>query len=294
MLIKPLKRALSVFLFSFLSMLPQQIIGVLKRDWDSPVNATHCSQSIDQSERQIGRGDMTSRSTSSFGRQRRQGRETKGNQRGGGGGGGGGGRSVESCPSFRSGHLPDRSDLERLRNLTAPHVESFNYLLEHGLAAGIEDIEPAELSIVDPRKQRDGTPTTTTPTIHHQNNDFSVVKFWFENVRVSKPSKEDQSMDLFPRECRERRLMYAGTIRALFCYTTIQRRNGMDFPGKPVRIPKEFGALPIMVLSNACHLQGTSPKELVKLKEEVRTIVKSYCCCGYTCGCWMYPQIADD
>ncbi|KAL7558519.1 hypothetical protein ACA910_008114 [Epithemia clementina (nom. ined.)] len=167
-------------------------------------------------------------------------------------------KRVETCPSFRSGHLPDRSDLERLRTLTQPHVESFNYFLECGLVAGIKDLEPAELLLRDPKE--------TAAVSNTQ--DYSLLKFWMENVRVLKPMYEDRTHKLLPRECRERRLMYAGLLMGSFCYTTIQRRNGMDFPGKTVRLLKDFGNLPIMVLSKACHLEGTSPKELVQLKEE--------------------------
>ena len=80
---------------------------------------------------------------------------------------------AESCPSFRRGHLPHFEDVERLRSLTKPHVESFNYFLEVGLAKGIKDIEHAELDLVDVQKVRDEGKADLT--------DASTVRFWVED-----------------------------------------------------------------------------------------------------------------
>lgn len=170
---------------------------------------------------------------------------------------------VETCPSFRSGHLPNTEDVQQLRDLTAPHVDSFNYFLDVGLSQGIQDIEPAELALVDPRKST----TTTTTTDWSETTSF---QFWVEDVRVSPPIRSSDGKQLLPRECRERNLMYAGPMTATFCYTLMERRNGQEFPGKTVRLPKRsFGNIPICVLSKACHLHNMEPRELVKLKEEV-------------------------
>lgn len=168
-------------------------------------------------------------------------------------------------PSFRDGHLPAKEDVERLRTLSAPHVDSFNYFLEVGLENGIKDIEPAEFSIVDPQIQRESPESISW-------DEMSTVKFWIENVKVSKPVKANsgKSNILLPRECRERGLMYSGPMTGTFCYTIIQRRNGVEIPSKPFRIAKSFGSMPIMAMSKGCHLEGTTPKELVKMKEEVR------------------------
>jgi DNA-directed RNA polymerase I subunit RPA2 len=173
---------------------------------------------------------------------------------------------VETCPSFRSGHLTTPEDLQRLRTLTAPHVDSFDYFWEQGLARGVQDIEPAEFNIVDPQKLRDNP-------VQIDWNETSSVEFWVEHAQIAKPAKApgERSQKLLPRECRERKLVYAGQISATFCYRMIQRRNGVDFPSRPVRLNKTFGDMPIMVMSKGCHLEGTTPKQLVKLKEEVGT-----------------------
>lgn len=170
---------------------------------------------------------------------------------------------VETCPSFRRGHLPANEDLLRLRSLIKPHVESFDYFLNVGLSKGIKDIEPAELDLIDVQTIREEGKVDLS--------DVSTVKFWMEDVKVAKPSKSGagKSNKLLPRECRERKINYTGQIFGKFCYRIIQRRNGVAIEGQPVKIAKTFGNMPIMVMSKACHLEGTTPDDLVKLREEV-------------------------
>ena len=172
----------------------------------------------------------------------------------------------QSCPSFRRGHLPGEDDVKRLRFLTRPHVGSYNYFVQSGLVKGIKAIPKAELDIVnlkqlrEDRKQIDWDEVTT-------------VKFWFEDVRISKSAKPASAGrsegKLYPNECRERSLTYSGQLHGKFCYELIQRRNGVTKGSVPYKMPKTFGVIPIMVGSNACHLEGMAPKELVALKEEV-------------------------
>jgi DNA-directed RNA polymerase I subunit RPA2 len=177
-------------------------------------------------------------------------------------------RDVQIAPSYRSGSLPKMEDVERLRRLTAPHVESFDYFLDEGLAQGVKAIEPAELDIIDPGVLRNDRKSIDF-------SEVSTVKFWVENARVGKPIKSSPGgssrQNLLPKECRERSMMYAGPLRANFCFQVIKRRNGAEFPQSVVRLPKDFGNIPIMVGSKACHLYKTTPKQLSKLREEVRT-----------------------
>jgi DNA-directed RNA polymerase I subunit RPA2 len=180
------------------------------------------------------------------------------------------GRKVipESIPSFCRGHLPKTEDVERFRFLTRPHVESFNYFLDTGLACGIKNIEPAELDIFDSKKLREQGLASIDW------DEVTTVKFWVEDVKVNKPIKPasaGKNPKLLPRECRERSSTYAGQIFGKFCYQTIQRRNGVAMEGTPVKVAKTFGNIPIMVGSKACHLEGLTPHDLVKFKEEVGT-----------------------
>lgn len=171
----------------------------------------------------------------------------------------------ETCPSFRRGHLPSDEDVKRLRDLTMNHVDSFNYFVEEGLSRGVKDIEPAELDIIDMKKVRDERKVNLS--------EVSTVKFWMEDVKIAKPTKAGagRSNKLLPRECRERKIIYAGQIFGKFCYRIIQRRNGVEIAGPPTKLAKTFGNMPIMVSSKACHLDGLMPKELVRLREEVST-----------------------
>ncbi len=179
----------------------------------------------------------------------------------------------QSCPSFRRSHLPAENDVKRLRFLTRPHVESFNYFLQEGLAKGIKSIPRAELDIVDLKKMREDRSKIDW-------DEITTVRFWFEEVRVVKPSKPASAGrsegKLYPNECRERSLMYSGQIHGKFCYQIIQRRNGVAKGSVPYKIPKTFGVMPVMVGSNACHLEGMAPKDLVALKEEVCMILRFF------------------
>ena len=168
----------------------------------------------------------------------------------------------ETCPSFRRGHVPAVEDVERLRTLSRPHVESFDFFLEKGLKKAIQDIVPLELDLVNPK----------APDVDF--DEVDTVVFWVENVSVKSPIKSEATRGglaskLTPRECRELGLMYSGQMTGDFCYLTIQRRNGVKIRGRTVKIQKQFGNMPIMVMSQACHLKGKTPTELVKMKEEV-------------------------
>lgn len=191
---------------------------------------------------------------------------------------------ADGIPSFRRGHLPNEQDVIRLRSLTRPHVESFNYFLEKGLARGIKDIEPAEIDLIDPKRlrrlQQQGGNSNSTNKDSDDTIDWdevTTVRFWMEDVVVAKPSKPTSSGKrhggkLFPRECRETSMVYSGQIHGKFCYQIVQRRNGVAMPGTPVKLLKTFGLMPIMVGSAACHLQGMTPKQLVHHREEVRHV----------------------
>ena len=175
-------------------------------------------------------------------------------------------KQVQTAPSHWSGSLPKMEHVERLRKLTAPHVESFDYFLDEGLARGVSAIEPAEFDIIDPKVLREKPELVDL-------SEVSTVKFWIENPKVGKPVKAapgGRSKEyLLPRECRERGMMYAGPLKATFCYQIIKRRNGNEFPESPVRLAREFGNMPIMVGSKACHLHKATPKQLCEFREEV-------------------------
>jgi DNA-directed RNA polymerase I subunit RPA2 len=188
----------------------------------------------------------------------------------------------ETCPSFRRGHVPSHQDVKRLRTLSLPHVGSFNYFLEKGLALGVADIVPFEIDLVDPKKGSS------------RQKEVQTLKMWVENVQVGRPVKTDHSVSstgsrLTPRECRELGLVYSGAMNGDLCYQlnhrTVDGEDMVEIPGKIVRIQKKFGDMPIMVMTKACHLNDKKPLELVAMKEEVCipvTVVWCYCYCYCT------------
>jgi len=183
----------------------------------------------------------------------------------------------QPVPSFRRAHLSKKSDVRKLHRLSAPHVESYNYFLDVGLSRGVADIEPYEVDLVDTSREEN------RGVGHSQGASADTMKFWVENVRISLPTKNQQSgsssngsrgpsksMKLYPRECRELGIMYSAPITGEFCMQFVRRDGyGNELPsGTVLRIPRNFGMMPIMVMSKACHLRGKSPSDLVKLREE--------------------------
>lgn len=185
----------------------------------------------------------------------------------------------ETCPSFGRGHLADPDIVQRLLGLSAPHVESFDYFLETGLRKGIADIVASEIDIVSPSSDTDET-----------------VLFWVENVRITPPIQKTakKTTKLTPRECRQLSVGYAGPIMGDFCFQVITRRNGSKIPGRIHKLTKQFGDMPIMVMSKACHLRGKTPSELIKLKEEVSIVYRESVSIdyGHLCSPQLYFPIS--
>ena len=227
---------------------------------------------------------------------------------GGGGGGGGGVTVVtpstrasssssdnrdddgmrQSVPSFHRSHLPRKIDARRLKKLSAPHVGSFDYFLDAGLRRGVSDASVREVDVVDPsssgaddgNKQGGGSSSVG----HVVGKPSDTIKFWLENVKIAMPTKTIQkgggggggggsskAARLYPRECRELGINYAAPLTADVCVQFVRRDGyGDETPsnGGVMRMPGNFGMMPIMVASGACHLRDKSPEQMVALKEE--------------------------
>jgi len=176
----------------------------------------------------------------------------------------------ETCPSFARANFTSPDQLQKYRFLSEPHVESFNYFLTDGLQRAVLDIDPVELDLVDSKNAaNNNNPSTTVET----------VKFWLENVTISKPTKDGFGggrgtsgvQKLYPRECRELGIMYSGVMNGEFCYQVLHKNltnNNISSSSRIVRTQKRLGEIPIMVLSKACHLADKTCHQLVSLKEE--------------------------
>lgn len=178
----------------------------------------------------------------------------------------------QPIPSFTRSHQCKKSDVRKLHRLSAPHVESFNYFLDRGLAQGVRDIQPYEVDVVDASQQENRGVGHTPGKVS------DTVKFWLENVKIGLPTKSQpsgtsggsKSLKLLPRECRELGIMYSAPLIGEVCIQFVRRDGyGNETPtGQTQRIQRSFGMMPIMVMSRACHLHGKSPSELIKCKEE--------------------------
>ncbi|XP_012263302.2 DNA-directed RNA polymerase I subunit RPA2 [Athalia rosae] len=125
-----------------------------------------------------------------------------------------------------------------LQALGAPHVESFNYMLDEGLLDAIANIVPVHLVLASGDK----------------------IIFSIEDVTISPPAVPTGTIGvknhrIFPSECRQRAATYKGKLTA---------KIGWSINGVPqASILKDLGEIPIMIRSNMCNLRNMSPTELV-------------------------------
>ena len=147
----------------------------------------------------------------------------------------------QSIPSY-SQQFVNNEIRERLEHLVAPHVDSFDYFLTHGLLEAVKDIPEMEFKL---------------------DNDL-LIKMRFNDAFVGYPLKNDDlcaETMLTPREARERCISYTSI------FTT---QLSIDISGivEGMTLTARMGDLPIMVKSDRCHLKGLNAYKLVKLKEE--------------------------
>ena len=155
----------------------------------------------------------------------------------------------QRIPSFANSYNINPDVKKRLRHLVAPHVDSFNYFLASGLSASIQDIPPMRMRV----------------------DEGVYIQMKYIGVDIAYPMNNDEGVNderLTPREARERGMTYAGAMSATVEVTYI-KSNGVDGEEREVlNIPVKMGSLPLMVMSERCHLRGCSSRVLVQMKEE--------------------------
>ncbi|KAH7827721.1 putative DNA-directed RNA polymerase I subunit RPA2 [Monocercomonoides exilis] len=130
---------------------------------------------------------------------------------------------------------------KNLQRLFSPHVDSYNFFVGTGIRKAVDLIEPNFITTQEGNR----------------------LRFWFENVQILQPYKSDpncRDQRIFPRECREAKKTYSGSLQASLCL----QYNDQDI----IRIPRRLGSIPIMVKSARCHLYRMSAAELVAHGEE--------------------------
>ena len=132
-----------------------------------------------------------------------------------------------------------------LESLGAPHVGSFDYLLDEGLEYAVNDIDPVEFSVPEEWGGQ-------------------KIALKLDNARICPPSVTPGAKVLetriFPSESRQRGMSYKGRCVVKVSYKV----NGVAQPS----VEKSLGNLPIMLKSSSCHLKGLSPEQLISKGEQ--------------------------
>ncbi|OXM78456.1 DNA-directed RNA polymerase I subunit RPA2 [Cryptococcus neoformans Bt63] len=153
------------------------------------------------------------------------------------------------------------SDVPALDELVAPHIKSFDALIEDEgnpgakglLQMGVEDI--GEKVVFDGKGSEGGLGTK--------------LSYRIDRVALSKPlvpEKDKLAVErrVFPTEARERLATYRSKLTVNIKWTVTDE----DGNRKEFEEIKECGLLPVMVRSIRCNLQGLSATELIKHSEE--------------------------
>ncbi|XP_014250350.1 DNA-directed RNA polymerase I subunit RPA2 [Cimex lectularius] len=145
--------------------------------------------------------------------------------------------SLRNLTSRNYGKPPAKQN-EFLQSLGAPHVDSFNYLLDEGLDLICKDLTPVEIEVNNSTVRLNITeiqllPPTVPPNL----------------IGVSK-------QEVWPTECRQSASTYKGRLIIKVSWYV----DGVQMPP----ICKELGMIPIMIKSKACYLNNLTPEELIE------------------------------
>jgi DNA-directed RNA polymerase I subunit RPA2 len=149
----------------------------------------------------------------------------------------------------------DRSAYPALAAAIRPHVDSFNALFENQelVEKGLRDI--GVHTVVD------GDPRDTSRDLARNKLDLRVIDVVLEKSVLPPSNKFSvRQREIYPSECRERHVSYRGKLKAKLQWRT----NNGDWHESW----RDLGQMPIMLRSNRCHLQKSTPSQLVKHKEE--------------------------
>jgi DNA-directed RNA polymerase I subunit RPA2 len=150
--------------------------------------------------------------------------------------------ALSTVPSVRQGPLPSTKALSLLSDLVAPHLHSFNTMLDVGLPAIVRGLAHRKMVL----------------------SSGDSLTFWLEDPAIERPSvgpgEGIADPRLLPVECRERSETYGGELSVCL----VRQVNDEE----PIRARHNMGRVPIMLRSARCHLEGMPPSELVQVGEE--------------------------
>ncbi|WFD41469.1 DNA-directed RNA polymerase [Malassezia psittaci] len=155
-------------------------------------------------------------------------------------------------------------DVPELREVSRPHIESFNALwaenpsIDAYTKVGLEGMGLLERSLqtLSPRVVFDG---------QGDQDKGNRLEFRIDAVSLSRPQVPDRAKDaldrrVFPDECRQRLVTYRGRLTARISWRVNDGPEQSDI--------RDMGQIPIMVGSNRCNLRGMNSAELVSHHEE--------------------------
>lgn len=133
-----------------------------------------------------------------------------------------------------------------LQNLIRNHRDSFDYFLDSGLEEGIKAIPPFVYFLPTGQK----------------------LEVQVTNFRLFKPQIDSscfaRDKNLYPMECRQRRISYLGKLNLEFVWYL----NG-NLMGS---IDEHIGQIPIMLKSKLCHLKDASPSMMISKEEDAEEL----------------------
>ncbi|PKI84443.1 DNA-directed RNA polymerase [Malassezia vespertilionis] len=155
-------------------------------------------------------------------------------------------------------------DIPALREITRPHVESFNALwaenpsLEAASSIGMEVAGLLERSLMT-------LPSRVVFDGHGDGDLGNRLEMRIDSVSLSRPIVPDRAKDatdrrVFPDECRNRLVSYRGRLTARVTWSVNNGPEQSDI--------RDMGLVPVMVGSNRCNLRGMASSELVARHEE--------------------------
>ena len=157
----------------------------------------------------------------------------------------------------------DHTAYPALKEAFRPHIESFNALCandEH-LKAALEDIgtktfyEDEETEAEREVREAEGGTKRKRSKLS-----LRITNIYVEKPELPSSNKFTVHRNIYPAECRERHATYRGRLKVKLEY----RINNGDWHEEI----RDMGRIPIMLRSNRCHLERSTPAQLVQHKEE--------------------------
>uniref|UniRef100_A0A6A7FXU3 DNA-directed RNA polymerase subunit beta n=1 Tax=Hirondellea gigas TaxID=1518452 RepID=A0A6A7FXU3_9CRUS len=147
-----------------------------------------------------------------------------------------------------------RSTTTSRADLVKPHLDSFNYFVNFGLNDVVSSLRPVVVTL--------------------ENSTEPLITYWIESISLGFPTNVDDSKDhrIFPSECREAGTSYC----SILMLTVVWKFKG----GAETSIQISAGDLPVMVMSDRCHLKGLKSGELVARHEESTELGGYFICKG--------------